>query len=131
MVIMNKKGFTIIEILGVIVVLAAVMAIIIPNLTESSTKAKTRLYETKIRMIEKAAVLYAQDNYKDLISGETGTVVVKTINSDELISKKYLVADKENNEKKYLVDPRDGSELNVNIEITITLANKKITAKVK
>ncbi len=128
---MKKNGFTIVEILAVIVVLAAVMALVIPNLTESSSKAKNKLYDTKISMIEKAAILYAQDNYNLLVGNDTNITIIRTINSDDLITTGYYVADKETDTDNKIIDPRTNQELNVDIEITINTINKKITAKVK
>ena len=59
---MNKKGFTLVEILVVIVVLGLIIGIAVPNINKSNRKAKERILLTKIHNIEKAAVLYGQDN---------------------------------------------------------------------
>ncbi len=128
---MKKNGFTIVEILGVVVVLAVIMALLIPNLTNSSTKAKNKLYETKISMLEKAAVLYAQDNYNSLIEGSVNNIVTKTITSDALIGSGYYVEDSNGGEhREKLIDPRTNEPMVVNIQITINKVTKKITAKV-
>lgn len=58
----NKNGFTLIEILIVIVVLSILMAIAVPSIMGVSNKMKTRSLESKIEAIEEAAVIYAQDN---------------------------------------------------------------------
>lgn len=128
---MKKKGFTIVEILGVIVVLAVIMALLIPNITNSSAKAKNKLYETKISMLEKAAVLYAQDNYSSLIEDSLNNIVTKTITSDALIGSGYYVEDSNGGElREKLIDPRTNEPMVVNIQITINRETKKITAKV-
>ena len=125
-----KKGFTIVEILGVIIVIAVIMAFAIPNLTNSSNKAKNKLYETKIEMLEKSAVIFAQDNYNTLIEGEESQVVIKSITSDNLIASGYYVADNETDGVKAIIDPRTNTPIKVKIRITINKSTKKITAKV-
>ena len=128
---MKKDGFTIVEILGVIVVLAVIMALVIPNLTSTSSTAKQKLYETKINMIEKAAILYAQDNYKDLIKDETTTIINKVINSDILLDSGYYAADNDDAANPMIVDPRTNGELNVDIQLQIDTQTKTITAHLK
>ena len=127
---MNKKGFTIVEILGVIVVLAVIMALVIPNLTKSSSNAKERLYETKVEMIKKAAILYAQDNYTQLVGDNVGYSVTRRITSGLLIEEGYYVADKETSDGGVLVDPRTNEEMVLTIKLIFDTINKKITAEV-
>lgn len=58
---MNKKGFTLVEILAVIVILAIVMTIAVPGIMTISQRMKNRSLDAKLNLIEKAAVTYAQD----------------------------------------------------------------------
>ncbi len=128
---MKKNGFTIVEILAVIVVLAGIMALIIPNLTNSSEKAKERLYNSKIESIKKAAIIYAQDNYNTLIEDATGRIVVVPIKLETLIAAKYVVADKTIDGKEVMIDPRTNSEFKVVVNVTINIENKKVTAEIE
>ena len=59
---MNNKGFTLIEVLSVIVLLGLLVGIAVPNVMRGNKKAKERTLLSKIENIEKAAVLYGQDN---------------------------------------------------------------------
>lgn len=59
---MNKRGFTLVEVIVVISLLGLVVIISSTNILGGSTRAKEKLLETKIKNIEKAAVLYGQDN---------------------------------------------------------------------
>lgn len=59
---MNKKGFTLVELLSVIVLLGLIMGIASYGVMRAGKKAKERTLLTKIKNIEKAAVLYGQDH---------------------------------------------------------------------
>ena len=57
-----KKGFTLVELLAVIVILSLLMAIAIPSTMAISAKIKLRLLNDKLTYAEKAAVLWGQDH---------------------------------------------------------------------
>ena len=59
---MNKKGFTLVEVISVIALLGLIIGLAVPGVMRSSKKAKERTLNTKIKNIEKAAVMYGQDN---------------------------------------------------------------------
>ena len=59
---MNKRGFTLIEVISVIALLSLIIGLAVPGVMKSSKKAKERTLNTKIKNIEKAAVLFGQDN---------------------------------------------------------------------
>ena len=70
---MNKKGFTLIELLIVIVIIGIVTGIGIPIYNNVRNMANERLYQSKVKAIEAAAILYFNEtnrnifNVKDLI----------------------------------------------------------------
>ena len=57
-----KKGFTLVEMLAVIVVLSIIMAISIRSISAIRQNQLNKLYEDKIHNIEAAAILYGQEN---------------------------------------------------------------------
>ena len=59
---MKNKGFTLVELLSVIVILSVLMLIAIPTAVGVSSKVKEKLLEEKIVLAEKSAILWAQDN---------------------------------------------------------------------
>ena len=59
---MNKKGFTLVELLSVLVLLGMIIGIAVPGVMRANKKAKEKTLLTKVKNIEKAAVLYGQDN---------------------------------------------------------------------
>ncbi len=58
----NKKGFTLVELLTVICILAILMAIAVPGILTISNKMKDRGLNSKLEAIEEAAVIYVQEN---------------------------------------------------------------------
>lgn len=59
---MRKNGFTLVELLAVIVLLAILMVIAIPNAFKLAGNVKNQAYNTKIELIEKAAQEFGQSN---------------------------------------------------------------------
>lgn len=134
----QKKGFTLVELLGIVVILAILIILVAPNILDSSKGAKQKSYDTKARLIESSAVMYAQDNYGAIVSncasdancvkGDDG-IVTMTMRVSELVSKDYLVADTDE-EGKRVSDPRDNQSSldNETVTIKVNTKSKKITA---
>ncbi|MBQ3021035.1 MAG: prepilin-type N-terminal cleavage/methylation domain-containing protein [Bacilli bacterium] len=59
---MDNKGFTLVEILSVIVLLSIVITLTVTISNDVGKNAKIKLLNSKIENIEKAAVLYGQEN---------------------------------------------------------------------
>jgi len=58
---MNNKGFTLVEILAVIILLGLIIGIAVPGITRANRKAKEKALASKVENLEKAAILYAQE----------------------------------------------------------------------
>ena len=58
----NKKGFSLVEILAVIVILAIIIGIAFVSGNAIRQSSLERTVNTKIEQIEQAAILYGQDN---------------------------------------------------------------------
>lgn len=67
---LNKKGFTLVELLAVIVILVAIMGIAIPTISSSLERTKERQNQSRYKIIETAAEEFVTDNknnvYKQL-----------------------------------------------------------------
>ncbi len=67
-----KKGFTLVELLGVIVILAVISMIAVPLIDRSINESDEDLYNTQMNQILKAAKNYYAENLEKLNSvGET------------------------------------------------------------
>ena len=58
----DKKGFTLVELLTIIVLIGLLFGIGVPGVMKISERMKEKSYNTKIDIIEKAGILWGQDN---------------------------------------------------------------------
>ncbi|MGI6538282.1 MAG: type II secretion system protein [Caldicoprobacterales bacterium] len=72
---LNKKGFTLIELIVVIAILGILAVILIPRFTGMRENANVRAVEANLRNLQSAVEFYAAENNKD--------VEKITINSDD------------------------------------------------
>lgn len=92
-----KKGFTLVELLCVIVIIAIISLITFPKITRNINNAKEELYNTQIKNIEKAGEKWAIDN-KDYLDKYHVNDTFITLNL--LKETKYL-------EKEAILSPKD------------------------
>lgn len=88
-----KKGFTLAELLGVIVILSLITMITVPAITDTLQNYKIKLCNTQLEEIISAAKTWGADNLVKLPSseGQTKTVSLKTLSDYG-----YIDADIEN-----------------------------------
>ncbi len=94
---MNKKGFTLIEILVVIVLLAAVSVTIGVNLNGMQERQSKKEYDKYTETLEKAACTYAETKN---FNGEY-SVKIKTLLEEGLLNKKLKNPDTEKSISEY------------------------------
>ena len=63
---MNKKGFTLVELMAVIAILGIILLIAVPSYLGVSKKIKEDMWDNKLKMIETAVEMWVQDNKSDL-----------------------------------------------------------------
>ena len=61
-----KKGFTLVELLGVITILAILMIMATPAVLSISRKNRYNMYCKKVKTVVKAAQLYGEDRFSYL-----------------------------------------------------------------
>ena len=120
---MNKKGFTLVEMLAVIVILGIIIAIAVPATISTSKKTKNQMHDTKVNMIEKAAELYGQDKY------DPNNTEAEIVSLKQLMEKNYLKKDDNKCEEgKCIKDPLDNTPMD-NQNVCICIINKSVVAE--
>ena len=133
---MNKNGFTLVELLAVIVLIGLLIGIGIPGVNKISSNMKRKSLNTKIKLIEEAAILWGQDN-KTRLSETKGCVNETTANNEEktyscklvtidlLLKDNYL--DSDNNSGEY-INPQTNSSMK-NDCVAVYKKNNRVYAK--
>lgn len=139
----NRKGFTLVEILAVIVILAILIAVAVPSVLTLSSKMKGNMYCSKIETVEKAAQVYGQENSDTLynkvssvcsvVESDKSVTTVKqclTVQVSELLAKGYLNKEENYNTKvkDEFYDPRDSTSMKTD-KVYVYVQNKRIYAK--
>jgi len=125
----EKKGFTLVELIIVIAIIALLMVVAIPSILLISNKINDRMYNSKVELILAAAEIYADDNFASLFGDGTNKTSIKV---KELVPT-YLEADEvEKNPQTGVVtytitDPRDDSSMNDKV-IWLTRKNSRVIA---
>jgi prepilin-type N-terminal cleavage/methylation domain-containing protein len=125
---MKKNGFTLVELLAVLVILALLITIAVPNVIKISQTIKVNMFCQKVTYIEAAAKLYGQDHFDDLSADKPINIKVSDLVNYGYYKKasdKCVVGDSAN---PCVLDPRDNSMLDNN-EIALVLASNKKTVK--
>ena len=99
----KKRGFTLVELLAVIVVLSIIISIAVPASISISNRAKEKMYKTKVEMIENAGKLYAQDNPSKVDQNKSCDIKV-----EDLVNGGYLKADEDGK----VVNPKNKKSMN-------------------
>lgn len=94
---MNKKGFTLVELIGVITLLAIVALISIPIITSSISRTNEKAYNTQVESIVSATKKWIVKNGSK--NDTTFTVSLQELINDNLI------------ENDVIIDPRDDSNM--------------------
>lgn len=113
---MNKKGFTLTELLATIVILSVVVTIAVPAVIGVSNLIKENMYESKVKLIQQAAKLYGEDNE-----------AVSSITVKDLCDKKYVTKDDNASATECLLNPKDNKSMG-DCEINITRNNGRVIA---
>ena len=113
---MNKKGFTLIELIGVMIIISILTILVIPTIVKVLKDNKNKLYYTQVDLIENAARLWGSDNDEKLSKSE-----VTYLSVDKLLSEGYIESDD-------VVDPRNTNE-NLKGCVYVSYTTKKWTYK--
>ena len=106
---MNKKGFTLIEVLAVIVVLGTISVIFIPNVIKILNDNNLKIYKIKENELLKAAKSYAE--YDEDFVSPTETDPTRYITMPTLVSKNYM---------NKILDTKTGNECSAFVKVTLS-----------
>lgn len=135
---MNKKGFTLIELLSVIVLIGLILGMATTGVIRGQKKAKEKTLATKVKNIEKAAIVYGQNHRENFVSSNSGycenidnckyydgVITVSTLLGEDDGNGPYINGDDEENNIK---NPTDDTKNMNNCEIQIYQKYGKIYA---
>ncbi len=115
---MNKKGFTMVELLAVLAIMLLLAIVVIPNINTMRQKTLKQTYESRVKQVKIAAKEWAGDNLVSVPSNVSQDYTNQTycdedcvcVSINELIRSGYLVGDK--NQKQTLTNPLTNEEMN-------------------
>ncbi len=81
-----NKGFTLMELLGVLVILSLLMIILVPNVLEQINKKKGEVSAAQEETIEAAAELYIANHPNQYKEGYTGCICLSTLQNSGTLS---------------------------------------------
>jgi len=84
----NKKGFSLIELVGVIVIIGLILIVAIPAVTKLLKSNNNKEYENYLKIIKAGALRYADELKDDL--GNSNNSGCITIDLNDLIEKGYI-----------------------------------------
>ena len=123
---MNKKGFTLVEVLAVVAILAILIIIVVPSVTSINKSARKKMLANKLETVKQALTLWSQDHKKCFVYGSDDCLGTCNINAKTCTVTFYEAADEgilkfdvNEEDEKTVINPVDNSSLNNNT-ITIT-----------
>ena len=133
----NNKGFTLVEILAVLVLISLMMVIIVPSIQKVALNSKIKLCNSKINLAEESINLWARDNYKcfnktdgcNILSNcqENNDIIKCESTFKTLAENNLLNYDKNVKNINYVVNPINNGNMNdTKIYIEFNSKNKQV-----
>ncbi|MDD2518673.1 MAG: DUF5011 domain-containing protein, partial [Bacilli bacterium] len=108
---MNKKGFTLIEILGIIVVLALIFLITIPLIGNVVGEVRKRVCDLNAKSVEKAADNYITVKGINVVEGVTTNIPLKILIDERFVTKVVDPTDNKTACDGYVIVERVGQKI--------------------
>ncbi len=111
----NKKGFTLVEMMTVIVLISAILLLIVNAFTKTLANSKEKAYQLQIGTLEEAGKKWAMENPGSLSKTESYKLLISDLKEEGYIKDQDVV------------DPRDNSTMNGCIKIEYDNAYNQYT----
>jgi prepilin-type N-terminal cleavage/methylation domain-containing protein len=126
---MKHNGFSLVEMLVVIIIISVLMTLLIPGYISIYTSVKRNSFDSKVKQIETAALKYGNE-IKDEIKAETytknGINYCTNMTAVQLIQKGYLISD--SNGRDEIINPTNGAVMNGNVRVCYSSSKLDIIA---
>ena len=119
---MNKKGFTLVELLAAIAIIAILAVFATPAVNDMRIELLTRTYESRINMIKNAAINWA-DDFLENVPVDSNATCFNTNTCASCTNIGYLI------ENEYLSGSDDNRTVMKNPLTNESLNNKKVCVK--
>jgi prepilin-type N-terminal cleavage/methylation domain-containing protein len=123
----NKKGFTLVELLAVLVIMAALITIAVPNVITLAKKVKVNMFCEKVDLLVTNAKLYGQDNIDAIEEGKLNSVSVAALVNYGYAKKDNNKCESGNSSNPCIKDPRDDSMMDSET-LNLSISNKRVNA---
>lgn len=107
---MNKKGFTLVEVLAVIVILGVILTVVVPSTFSIIKRGKETSYKNLVKTFKNGAKLYVS-KYSNVINEDLDNIGYYKVTLDQLNGEALL--------KTPVVDPRNNTSINLSKYILI------------
>lgn len=87
-----KKGFTLIELIGAIVILSIIALVTYPTLKSAFNSSKDNLSEEQIASLEEVARIWATKNSDELSEDEVRYVTIEELKKSGLVENKEILS---------------------------------------
>ncbi len=124
---MNKKGFTLVELLAVIVVITIIALIGTVSINVVRNKIEENLFNGKIETLLTAAQTYGENN-KNEFTAANGYTIDHPISPGFLIQNKYYKTDETNSDGSKAFKNMDGTDIKDSLKIVVKRVNNRISA---
>ena len=107
----NKRGFTLVEVLAVILILGILVAIVVPSIYSLVNEAQEKEYNTVMGTFEASGLLYV-DRHMEIVKSDIDQYGYHIITLNDLVDDGLLDAP--------IINPIDNEDIDLDKEIIIT-----------